>query len=116
MRPIRLMLGLFEDMKRWWPVRQPSPMDSGPKRPTRAPTQWPRVRDSFGPAVGIERLRFGHPAMSAPSQGRISLQRTMAPKIIVSYDGTDNDRDALALARTFLAAGSSLALAYVRHA
>jgi nucleotide-binding universal stress UspA family protein len=36
--------------------------------------------------------------------------------IIVSYDGTDNDTDALALARLLASAGSSLALAYVRHA
>jgi nucleotide-binding universal stress UspA family protein len=40
----------------------------------------------------------------------------MAAKIIVSYDGTDNDRDALALGRLFKDAGASLALAYVRHA
>ncbi len=36
-------------------------------------------------------------------------------KMIVSYDGTDNDDDALALARVFGAAGASLGLAYVRH-
>jgi nucleotide-binding universal stress UspA family protein len=40
----------------------------------------------------------------------------MATKIIVSYDGTDGDRDALALGRVLAAAGGSLALAYVRHA
>jgi nucleotide-binding universal stress UspA family protein len=34
---------------------------------------------------------------------------------IVSYDGTDNDRDALALGRLLEGAGMSLALAYVRH-
>jgi len=39
----------------------------------------------------------------------------MAPKIIVSYDGTDLDRDALALGRLLSRAGASLALAYVRH-
>jgi hypothetical protein len=39
----------------------------------------------------------------------------MATKIIVSYDGTDNDRDALALGRKLADAGASLALAYVRH-
>jgi hypothetical protein len=39
----------------------------------------------------------------------------MASKIIVSYDGTDSDRDALALGRTLARAGASLALAYVRH-
>src|SRR6478609_6524395 len=40
--------------------------------------------------------------------------RTMV-KIIVSYDGTDNDRDALALGRLLAFAGGELALAYVRH-
>lgn len=40
----------------------------------------------------------------------------MAARIIVSYDDTDNDRDALALGRLLAAPGASLALAYVRHA
>ena len=39
----------------------------------------------------------------------------MAVKIIVSYDGTANDTDALALGRLLARAGGSLALAYVRH-
>ena len=39
----------------------------------------------------------------------------MPTKIIVSYDGTDSDRDALALGRLLSRAGASLALAYVRH-
>jgi nucleotide-binding universal stress UspA family protein len=38
------------------------------------------------------------------------------PSLIVSYDGTSNDRDALALGRLLAGAGASLALAYVRHA
>ena len=40
----------------------------------------------------------------------------MATQIIVSYDGTENDLDALALGRLLGGAGASLALAYVRHA
>src|SRR5712691_1228413 len=40
----------------------------------------------------------------------------MATKIIVSYDGTDNDQDALALARVLGQVGGALELAYVRHA
>jgi nucleotide-binding universal stress UspA family protein len=39
----------------------------------------------------------------------------MTPKIIVSYDDTANDRDALALGRIFARAGAKVALAYVRH-
>jgi hypothetical protein len=43
---------------------------------------------------------------------RLSL---MALKIIVSYDDTDNDRDALALGRLLAYSGAELSLAYVRH-
>jgi nucleotide-binding universal stress UspA family protein len=39
----------------------------------------------------------------------------MPLKIIVSYDDTDNDRDALALGRLLALSGAELALAYVRH-
>ena len=39
----------------------------------------------------------------------------MALKIIVSYDDTDNDRDALALGRLLAVSGAELSLAYVRH-
>ena len=39
----------------------------------------------------------------------------MALKIIVSYDDTDNDRDALALGRLLAFTGAELSLAYVRH-
>jgi nucleotide-binding universal stress UspA family protein len=39
----------------------------------------------------------------------------MALKIIVSYDDTDNDRDALALGRLLAYSGAELSLAYVRH-
>ncbi|HEY4896222.1 MAG TPA: universal stress protein [Solirubrobacteraceae bacterium] len=39
----------------------------------------------------------------------------MSAKIIISYDGTANEDDALALGRLFAAAGAELALAYVRH-
>ncbi|HWX43690.1 MAG TPA: universal stress protein [Solirubrobacteraceae bacterium] len=36
-------------------------------------------------------------------------------KIIVSYDGTNNEDDAIALGRLFAHAGAEVALAYVRH-
>ena len=39
----------------------------------------------------------------------------MTTSIIVSYDGTINDDDALALGRQLAAAGATLSLAYVRH-
>ncbi len=39
----------------------------------------------------------------------------MTTPIIVSYDGTTNDDDALALGRQLAAAGATLSLAYVRH-
>jgi nucleotide-binding universal stress UspA family protein len=40
----------------------------------------------------------------------------MAPKAIISYDGTSNDEDALMLGRMLALAGATLQLAYVRHA
>jgi nucleotide-binding universal stress UspA family protein len=40
----------------------------------------------------------------------------MSTNIIVSYDGTSNDDDALALGRMLAHGGATLALAYVRHA
>lgn len=40
----------------------------------------------------------------------------MSTRIIVSYDDTDNDRDALALGRLLAFSGAELSLAYVRHA
>jgi nucleotide-binding universal stress UspA family protein len=39
----------------------------------------------------------------------------MSTKIIVSYDGTANEADAVALGRVFANAGAEVALAYVRH-
>jgi nucleotide-binding universal stress UspA family protein len=39
----------------------------------------------------------------------------MSTDIIVSYDGTPNDDDALALGRMLAQGGNSVALAYVRH-
>ena len=40
----------------------------------------------------------------------------MSADLIVSYDGTPNDDDALALGRLLARTGASLALAYIRHA
>ncbi|HTZ86272.1 MAG TPA: universal stress protein [Solirubrobacteraceae bacterium] len=40
----------------------------------------------------------------------------MSTKIIVSYDGTANENDAIALGRVLANAGAEVALAYVRHA
>lgn len=40
----------------------------------------------------------------------------MTADLIISYDGTPNDDDALALGRLLAQTGSSVALAYVRHA
>lgn len=38
-----------------------------------------------------------------------------SPSLIISYDGTPNDEDALALAKRLSPAGFAMALAYVRH-
>src|ERR1700757_4093579 len=39
----------------------------------------------------------------------------MSAKVIVSYDGTANEDDAIALGRIFASAGAEVSLAYVRH-
>ncbi len=39
----------------------------------------------------------------------------MATKIIISYDGTANENDAIALGKVFARAGAEAAIAYVRH-
>ena len=39
----------------------------------------------------------------------------MSPELIVSYDGTPNDDDALALGKLLADTGAALALAYIRH-
>jgi hypothetical protein len=39
----------------------------------------------------------------------------MTADLIISYDGTPNDDDALALGKLLALSGSSVALAYVRH-
>ena len=57
----------------------------------------------------------------APSASNFALtdnlfkENPMATRIIVSYDDTDNDRDALALGRLLAFSGAELSLAYVRH-
>src|ERR1700722_12448559 len=50
-----------------------------------------------------------------PNVGPDHRGATMSTKIIVSYDGTANEDDALALGRVFARAGADVALAYVRH-
>src|SRR5271169_2817873 len=42
-------------------------------------------------------------------------ETAMPTKIIVSYDGTQNEDDAIALGRVFAQAGGEVSLAYVRH-
>jgi nucleotide-binding universal stress UspA family protein len=43
------------------------------------------------------------------------MPKPMSTDIIVSYDGTPNDDDALALGKALAGGGATLALAYVRH-
>jgi nucleotide-binding universal stress UspA family protein len=50
-----------------------------------------------------------------PSKTPLKEEAKMSLKIIVSYDDTDNDRDALALGRLLAFSGAELSLAYVRH-
>jgi nucleotide-binding universal stress UspA family protein len=48
--------------------------------------------------------------------GRNEKGNTMSSNIIISFDGSDNDHDALAFGRMLADAGSQVSLAYVRHA
>jgi nucleotide-binding universal stress UspA family protein len=50
------------------------------------------------------------------AQSDTTGEQAMSTKIIVSYDGTANEDDAVALGRLFHRAGAEVALAYVRHA
>jgi nucleotide-binding universal stress UspA family protein len=56
--------------------------------------------------------RPARPFLANPSDKEISAMS----RIIVSYDDTDNDRDALALGQLLAREGDELSLAYVRHA
>jgi nucleotide-binding universal stress UspA family protein len=47
--------------------------------------------------------------------GELRKRRNLMSKIIVSYDDTDNDRDALALGNALGELGGEISLAYVRH-
>jgi len=42
-------------------------------------------------------------------------EQPVTPKVIVSYDDTPNDQDAVVLGRRFREAGAEVSLAYVRH-
>src|SRR3954451_23722287 len=45
----------------------------------------------------------------------LDKEQPVTPKVIVSYDDTPNDQDAVALGRLFREAGAEVELAYVRH-
>src|ERR1017187_9850834 len=51
----------------------------------------------------------------APSAALLQQGQPMQTHVIISYDGTDNDHDALALGRILGDAGARVSLAYVRH-
>jgi hypothetical protein len=50
-----------------------------------------------------------------PGQPAAMICAAMAVRILISYDGTAHDDDALMLARMLRAAGAELSLAFVRH-
>ncbi len=62
-----------------------------------------------------------HNSQQAPdrhgqAKGTRRKESKMSANIIISYDGTNNEDDAVALGRLFATAGAEVALAYVRHA
>jgi nucleotide-binding universal stress UspA family protein len=54
--------------------------------------------------------------MSKPGETAQGEEPIMSANIIISYDGTNNEDDAIALGRLFAGAGAEVSLAYVRHA
>src|SRR6202171_1260320 len=54
-------------------------------------------------------------SLTAVHRAQPQEENHMSAKIIVSYDGTANEDDAIALGRIFAGAGADVALAYVRH-
>src|SRR5437660_6366317 len=56
-----------------------------------------------------------HFAIWRPTSNHPPRRLAMPTKVIVSYDGTANEDDAIALGRVFARAGAEVALAYVRH-
>jgi nucleotide-binding universal stress UspA family protein len=63
----------------------------------------------MGSKQGSERI------LKTTGAKRPGREHEMSPKIIVSYDGTANEDDAVALGAVLGRAGAELALAYVRH-
>src|SRR3954469_1984696 len=59
--------------------------------------------------------RLGGSARTSVHAETLFKEKPMATRIIVSYDDTDNDRDALAFGRLLAFSGADLSLAYVRH-
>lgn len=57
----------------------------------------------------------GHRA-SAPESAVAECSAQMSVDVIISYDGTENDDDALALGGLLARDATRIALAYVRHA
>jgi nucleotide-binding universal stress UspA family protein len=51
-----------------------------------------------------------------PGERHKEKRANMSANIIISYDGTNNEDDAVALGRLFAGAGADVSLAYVRHA
>ncbi len=89
--------------------------------PTAARRAWSGVRYRRDPGCGLPRSSW----IGAPDENWTKGQSrrrwapgtilTVSNAIIVSYDGTPNDDDALALGCALAKGGSPLALAYVRH-
>src|ERR1700690_3031217 len=57
----------------------------------------------------------GDKPIRQPGHHPLEQGTTMQTHVIVSYDGTDNDHDALALGKVLGDAGARVSLAYVRH-
>lgn len=73
------------------------------------------IEPASQPSIDRAASRPGKHEAAKRHNSRKESQR-MSANIIISYDGTYNEDDALALGRVFARAGAQVSLAYVRHA
>src|SRR5438132_861070 len=89
---------------------------SGPRAVTSArPAFRPSNQPTAPPAAAAAQATTMTELMSRPCRAA-KIAAAMSAEVIVSYDGTENDEDAVALGNLLAATGARLALAYVRHA
>ncbi|HTA14664.1 MAG TPA: universal stress protein, partial [Solirubrobacteraceae bacterium] len=83
--------------------------------------EWQSVIEVHSPivshgAIVVNTTTGARPPTAEPGEKAQAERATMSANIIISYDGTNNEDDAVALGRLLAGAGAEVSLAYVRHA